>query len=332
MRGSVVLAALGALCLAGTAWADQSEADLARTIGTHAPAGQIAAPSATGHTPLGTYAPGGIGGYVDAYKGLKKVLFIGDVSSGSQIAHDSITHAMASLERAARAEGIAIFMRTDTQLISKASVWGKGDYAEGGRKAARAHNLDDYDAIIFFNSGEMDLSDAQKADLLRFVAEDGKGFVGIHTAAASLYKWPAYGEMVGGYFDTHPWGMADAKIRVERPDFPGMKAFADAPLVRDEHYQFMAPYDRSKVDVLASIDTTSVDVNHPNVHRTDGDFPVAWLRNYGKGRVFYSYLGHADSAWDDARIVNMYLEGIKWALGKTAYPVRPHPLPPTKVK
>jgi type 1 glutamine amidotransferase len=133
--------------------------------------------------------------------------------------------------------------------------------------------------------------------------------------------------MVGGYFDTHPWGITTAKIRVERPDFPGMSGYLADPEVRDEHYQYMNPYSRDKVDVLASIDVSSVDLNHPNVHRADGDFPIAWIKTYGKGRVFASHLGHGDAMWDDARMQRMYLEAIKWAVGMTDYPVRPHPKP-----
>lgn len=106
-----------------------------------------------------------------------------------------------------------------------------------------------------------------------------------------------------------------------------MEGFVANPDVREEFYQMMAPYDRSKLDVLARIDPKSVDLNSPNVHRTDADFPVAWIKDYGKGRVFYSSLGHPDAAWDDPRVLTMYLDAIKWAIGQIQYPVRPHPIP-----
>jgi type 1 glutamine amidotransferase len=53
------------------------------------------------------------------------------------------------------------------------------------------------------------------------------------------------------------------------------------------------------------------------VHRSDGDFPLAWAKNYGKGRVFYSALGHAASTWDNPDVYRMYYEAIKWSLGLT---------------
>ena len=80
-------------------------------------------------------------------------------------------------------------------------------------------------------------------------------------------------------------------------------------------------------DVLARLDPRSVDLANPQVHRTDQDFPVAWIRNYGEGRVFYTGLGHTDAAWDDPRIRTMMREAISWAIDGTEA-ARPHPIPP----
>lgn len=267
-------------------------------------------------------------GYEDPYAGKKRVLLVADLHTGNQNAHDAVSHAMATLERVAREAGIVLYIRTDTQWVTRDETWGSGDYAKGGKKQARGRNLKDFDAVVFYTNGETDMTPAQKADLLAYVHDDGKGFVGIHTATATGYQWPEYGEMIGGYFDNHPWGIADATVAIERPDFPGIKPFIAKPVVKDEHYEMTAtPYSRTNVDVLARLDTRSLDMKNPNIHRTDGDFPVAWLRSYGKGRVFYSDLGHPDSSWDDPRIQTLYVEAIKWAAGVTSYPVRPHPLP-----
>jgi uncharacterized protein len=105
-----------------------------------------------------------------------------------------------------------------------------------------------------------------------------------------------------------------------------MRGFSTGMELVDEHYQLLPqPYDRSKVDVLARLDPTSVDLADADVHRSDADFPVAWIKPYGNGRVFYSYLGHTDAAWDDSRIQTMYLEAIKWAIDGGETP-RPHAL------
>jgi type 1 glutamine amidotransferase len=136
--------------------------------------------------------------------------------------------------------------------------------------------------------------------------------------------------MVGGYFDDHPWNVFDAPVVVERPDFPAIRGLPPELTLRDEMYQYRAPYARDKVDVLARLDESKLDLTNKRVHRTDGDFPIAWIKNYGKGRVFSATLGHPDAAWDDPRVQSIYLEGIKWALRMTDGEVRPHP--PTPVR
>ena len=70
-----------------------------------------------------------------------------------------------------------------------------------------------------------------------------------------------------------------------------------------------------------------LDLTNPRVHRKDNDFAVTWAKMYGKGRVFYSTLGHPAESWNDPDIQKMYFEAIKWALGLTQYDVKPHPLP-----
>jgi type 1 glutamine amidotransferase len=264
----------------------------------------------------------------DPFAGKKKVLAIGDVHTGYQ--HDSVSHALATIERLGRESGLFVtYIRTDTQLVTKDKIYGTGRYAAPpqGTRGVNAKNLDYFDAIFFYGLGEEDLSDKQKADLLSFVHDDGKGFVGAHSAIDAFYGWPEYGEMVGAYFDNHPWGVLDAPIVVEEPSFPGMKQFPREFVVRDEIYvPTNAPYSRDKVDVLARMDASKVDLKVKDLHRTDGDFPVAWVKKYGKGNVFYSTLGHPDDAWDRADMQQMFLEAIKWALGLTSYTPRPHPL------
>jgi type 1 glutamine amidotransferase len=131
--------------------------------------------------------------------------------------------------------------------------------------------------------------------------------------------------MVGGYFDNHPWGQFDAPVIVEDQNFPAMKAFPPAFTIHDEIYVHKAPFSRDKVHVLARLDETKLDYGKAqNLHRTDKDFPVAWSKSYGKGRVFYSTFGHAAETWDDPRVQKMYLEAIKWALGLTTGDTNPH--------
>jgi uncharacterized protein len=119
----------------------------------------------------------------------------------------------------------------------------------------------------------------------------------------------------------------NAPIIVEEPGFPAMKHLPKEFVLRDEIYvPTNTPYSRKNVDVLARLDATKIDLKIPDLHRTDRDFPVAWVKDYGRGRVFYSSLGHLDSSWDAPQIQQMYFEAIKWSLGLTDYTPHPHPI------
>jgi uncharacterized protein len=264
-----------------------------------------------------------------ASRALKKVLAIGDVHTGYQ--HDSVSHALATIERLGRESGLfTTYIRTDTQLITKQPVYGTGKYAAppNGFRAVNAKTLNDFDAIFFYGLGEESLTDAQKTDLLSFVHDDGKGFVGAHSAIDAFYSWPKYGDMMGAYFDNHPWGVFDAPVIVEQLNFPGMSKFPPEFIIHDEIYAVTEyPYSRENVDVLARLDASKIDLKMKGVNRSDRDFPVAWVKNYGRGNVFYSTFGHPDEAWDDPRVQHMYMEALKWAMGFTQYTPRPHPVP-----
>lgn len=231
----------------------------------------------------------------------KKILAIGR-SQGYQ--HDSVSHGLATIWKLGQETGLwDTFIRTDTELITKKKL-------EGNRK-----NLNYFDAIFFYTTGELELDDEQKAAFLSFIKEEGKGFIGTHSATDTFYKWPEYGELIGGYFDLHPWHQL-VGVNIEDRSFPATKHFPPRIEITDEIYQFKN-YSRDRVRVLMSIDTNTIDLKKQGVHRTDGDFAVSWARTYGKGRVFYSSLGHREEVWNRADIQRMWIEGIKWALGMT---------------
>ena len=253
----------------------------------------------------------------------KRVLAWADVRRGYQ--HDSISHALATIERMGRQSGLYdTFIRTDSQPITKRPIdFGTGTGIATG-ESFQARNLDYFDAIFFFGVREIELTPEQRADLLSFVKDDGKGFVAAHSAITAFFSWPDFGEMIGGRFDEHPWGITDATVVVDDPQFPAMRGFPAASVFHDEHYQ-PKDFSRDKVRVLAHLDARKLDLAKPLVHRTDGDFPVAWAKTYGRGRVFYSTLGHAAEAWDNPVVSQMYFEAIRWSLGLVDGDATPRP-------
>jgi type 1 glutamine amidotransferase len=236
---------------------------------------------------------------------LKRVLVIGQTKG---FEHDSVSAAMAAIYTMGKESGLwDTMLRTDTELLTKK------EFAKNNVK-----NLHYFDAVIFASTtGELDMDAGQKQDLMSFIKEDGKGFVGIHAALDTNYTWPEYGEMIGGWFDQHPWMTFNAPIINEDPDFPAVRHFPKAFVKYDEIYQ-PKNWSRSNVNVLLSLDSSKLNYeNNPRIHRADHDFPVAWSKMYGKGRVFYSTLGHTEESWEDPDIRKMYFEGIKWVLGMT---------------
>lgn len=169
-----------------------------------------------------------------------------------------------------------------------------------------------YDALVFYTTGELPIDARQKQDLLDFV-EGGKGFVGVHSASDTFYAWPAYGRMLGGYFDKHPWHQR-VTVEVEDGGHPATRHLGDRFAITDEIYQFK-DWSRGDVHVLLRLDPDSVDLAAKDVHRSDRDFALAWTRRQGEGRVFYTALGHRAEVWNDPRFQQLLVGGLLWSMG-----------------
>lgn len=242
----------------------------------------------------------------------KRLLAIGEAQG---FHHDATSYGLGTIWKIGQESGVYdTYIKTDTELVTKEKLKGN------------AKNLDFFDAILFYTSGELNMSEQQKADFLSFLKDDGKGFIAVHSANDTFYKWPEYGELVGGYFDGHPWNRFDAPIIVEDRDFPATKHFPKEFTVYDEIYQ-AKDFSRDRVRVLMRLDETKLDLSKKGVNRTDKDFAVTWVREYGKGRMFYTSFGHTEEAWDRPDIQKMFLEAIKWAMGMTDGDATPRPRP-----
>jgi hypothetical protein len=253
----------------------------------------------------------------------RKLLLVWADTRNGIAQHDSVSHAMAVIERLGYESGsYDTYIRTDSNIIAKRPLKTNGEPASGGP------SLSNVDAVFFLGHRDVPIDDRQKADLISFVKDDGKGFVAAHTATTALLDWPEFGELLGGRYDDHPWNTADGTIINEDPSFPATKHFPPTFTFTDEFYQ-TRDFSRGKIRVLLRLDLSKMPPN-PEMRRTDGDFPLVWAKTYGKGRVFYSALGHAASVWDDRNIQQMYVEGIRWALGLIDGDASPRPMQVTR--
>jgi len=262
---------------------------------------------------------GGAGGGPVRVRTRKVVLAWADTRNGIG-QHDSVSHALAVIERLGYESGTYdTYIRTDSNIVARQPLTTSGSPASGGPSLASV------DAIFFLGHREVPLEPAQRTELAAFVRDEGKGFVAAHTALGAFESWPEFGEMLGGRYDDHPWNVASGTVVNEDPSFPATKHFpASFPFV-DEFYQ-TKEFSRDKLRVLLRLDVSKMPPN-PRLRRTDGDLPLAWARMYGKGRVFYSSLGHATETWDNRDVAQMYFEAIRWSLGLTAGDATPRPMP-----
>ena len=238
--------------------------------------------------------------------------------------HDSTSHALAVIERLGYESGAYdTYIRTDSNIISKQPLMTTGSPASGGPSLANV------DAIFFLGHREVPLEPSQRAELASFVKDDGKGFVAAHIGLTAFESWPDFGELLGGRYDDHPWGTTAGTIINEDPSFPATKHFPASFPFTDEFYQ-PKEFLRTNSRVLLRLDMSKMP-QAPNLRRPD-DFPIAWAKMYGKGRVFYSSFGHAPEVWDNRDVALMYFEALRWALGLTDADVTPRPFPAPSTK
>ena len=191
----------------------------------------------------------------------------------------------------------------------------------------RPANIKQFDAICFNNTLGVLFDDPElRASLLGFV-ESGKGFVGIHDAIATFVQypkydqWPEFGRMLGGTENGgHPWNGEVMTMKVEDPGNPINAAFAGQDFqIADQAFQLQEPVLRDRLHVLLRIDPgkTGPARRILPVRQQDMDFPMSWIRRQGKGRVFYTGLGHGPDVFSNARMLEHLLAGHPVCAGRS---------------
>jgi hypothetical protein len=237
--------------------------------------------------------------------------------------HESTSHALAVIERLGYESGAYdTFIRTDSNIAANEPKRTTGEPASGGPSLRMA------DAIFFLGHRDVPIDEQQRSELLAYVRDQGKGFVAAHVGLTAWETWAGYFDLLGARYDGHPWGVAAGTIVNEGADFPATKHFPPSFAFTDEFYQ-PKEFSRDKARVLLRLDVSKMPP-HPELRVKNGDMPLVWARRYGKGRVFYSALGHDASTWDNRDVQQMYFEAIKWALGLTDGDATPRPMPSTQ--
>lgn len=201
--------------------------------------------------------------------------------------HDSIPVAVAAVRRTAMDESIYSSATEDASVFTDDGLRG-------------------YRAVIFVNTTGDVLDQAQQDALERFIV-DGGGFMGIHSAADTEYDWPWYGELVGAWFKSHPPGLQSTRVRFEGD---GIAAEDRQWRVTDEIYNYRSN-PRERVRVIATVDESDY------AGGTMGaDHPISWCHEQGKGRAWYTGLGHDARIYEDPTFLRQLARGLVYVSGR----------------
>lgn len=214
---------------------------------------------------------------------------------------DAIVYGIKAIELAAKTGAFTADFSTDYAVLSDKD------------------NLFKYDALVLNNTTHMKVKDhpAVVPNLVEFV-NSGRGLCCIHAAADNFYDSPEAAALVGGLFDGHPWGSGKLwAFKLDDPDNPLNRSLKGSSLkFKDEIYQQKAPYDRSKLHVLVSLDLSDeATASTKGQKREDKDFAVSWIHTPGKGRVFYTSFAHDKTAYMEPATLWHILDGLQYTLG-----------------
>ena len=199
----------------------------------------------------------------------------------------------------------------------------------------KPESLRRFDAVFFNNTvGNCFKDPALRQSLIEFIYGGG-GLLGVHGTSVAFTRWPGahedwpeFGIMLGARGANHRESNEHIFIKLDDPDHPvnqpfGCKGFD----YRDEFFRFHEPYSRHRVRVLLSIDAEKTNMSQGpargNCFREDNDYALAWVRNYGRGRVFYCTIAHNPYVFWDPKMLQFYLAATQFALGDLAAPTIP---------
>ena len=227
--------------------------------------------------------------------------------------------------------GEAISVSTERLKQAEATAGMRFDFLEDPT-ALNAQNLANYD-VLFVNNATLRIAVDNRADSAATAAarwpktgvaqpitreqqqaiasfvRDGRGLVAIHSAVDALYGSAEYREMVGGgLFHHHPY-TREARVNIEDRSNAAVSHLAPSVVFREEIY-YLDVDPRATSHVLASLDLASVG------DTTKTDHPLAFIRRYGKGRVFVNVLGHFGDTWRRQDYFDSVLQGIRIAAGR----------------
>jgi type 1 glutamine amidotransferase len=176
-----------------------------------------------------------------------------------------------------------------------------------------------FDAVVF-NNVSGDVFTPEQREAFKTFLDGGGGFVGVHGSGGDMsYNWRWYVEhLIGAQFKGHPMfpQFQQATVRVEDREHAATRELPAEWVRTDEWYSFEKSPRREGYHVLATLDEKSYEAESlfgKDISMGD-DHPIVWWHCVGKGRVFYSAMGHQPQAYAEPQHAAMLLGATKWAL------------------
>ncbi|MDC0143870.1 ThuA domain-containing protein [Verrucomicrobia bacterium] len=214
-------------------------------------------------------------------------------------------------------EGLCLVEKTLADIGKKSGVFTTVN-SQDAIKSITRENLKQFDGIFFYTTGML-LPAGDPRDALMDFIKSGKAFVGTHSAADTFKQYKGYVSMINGSFAGHPWGGGSTNgFLNHEPNHPTVAMLGKEFMWKDEIYQYNN-FEPSSVRVLFSLNMAKSKPQMPY------HVPVCWVRSFGKGRVFFTNLGHNNSTWENEMYHKHLVEGFRWALKITDGPSEPNP-------
>jgi type 1 glutamine amidotransferase len=231
------------------------------------------------------------------------------VTQSAGFKHGSVTRKEGQLSPAERA-------MTDLGIASNVF---RVDCTQDVREITK-DKLDNYDIVMFYTTGDLPFEEGVRDYLFgTWVKQKGHGFIGTHSAADTFHNYQPYWEMLGGTFNGHPWNSNETvTVTVHDQKHPVSKPWSAEFEIKDEIYRFKN-WQPEKVRVLMSLNMAKTKLKQPY------HVPIAWVKNYGEGKVLHMSLGHREDVWTNEKYMQSLLGGIKWMLGQESGDATPNP-------
>jgi len=221
----------------------------------------------------------------------EKFLSVLIFSKTEQFRHGSIEAGVVAIEALGKEHGFKVESTEDASIFKE-------------------NTLKDFNVVIFLNTTGDILNDAQQLEFNRFI-QAGGGYVGIHAAADTEYKWEWYGKLVGAYFNGHPNdpNVREADIKMVDATHGSTKMLPETWHCNDEWYNYKNI--NPSIKILLNLDETSYEGG------TNGEsHPIAWYHEFDGGRSWYTGRGHTDESFEEPLFIEHLWGGIDYVAGK----------------